>query len=144
MRANIFPIFNNSLLIYNEAKNNTKESELVQLLTNPNYGLIPAKAIQCPEIVFMTSYPPRECGIATYTQDLKNAMQDKFGASISLKICALEKTFKIPLVWLCSHKVIRACVRSPDHSSTRSFAPRCCYLHKAHRNDKNELTSCSS
>jgi glycosyltransferase involved in cell wall biosynthesis len=92
MRANIFPIFNNSLLIYNEAKNNTKESELVQLLTNPNYGLIPAKAIQCPEIVFMTSYPPRECGIATYTQDLKNAMQDKFGASISLKICALEKT----------------------------------------------------
>lgn len=92
MRANIFPIFNNSLLIYNEVKNNTKENELVQLLTNPNYALIPAKVIQRPEIVFMTSYPPRECGIATYTQDLKNAMEDKFGNTFSLKICALEKS----------------------------------------------------
>lgn len=90
MRANIFPIFNNSLLIYNEAKNNTKESELVQLLTNPNYELIPAKEIQRPEIVFMTSYPPRECGIATYSEDLKNAIKEKYGTTFSLKVCALE------------------------------------------------------
>ena len=45
-----------------------------------------------PEILLITSYPPREFGIATYSQDLKNAIAEKFGNSFSLKICALEAT----------------------------------------------------
>ena len=43
-----------------------------------------------PEILFITSYPQRECGIATYSYDLVNAIQEKFGKSFSLKVCALE------------------------------------------------------
>lgn len=43
-----------------------------------------------PEILFITSYPPRECGIATYSQDLLVALNNKFSNSFSLKICALE------------------------------------------------------
>lgn len=43
-----------------------------------------------PEILFITSYPPRECGIATYSQDLVKALDNKFSNSFSLKICALE------------------------------------------------------
>ncbi len=43
-----------------------------------------------PEILFMTSYPPRECGIATYSQDLLKALDNKFNDSFSLKVCALE------------------------------------------------------
>lgn len=43
-----------------------------------------------PEILFITSYPPRECGIATYSQDLINAIREKFDSSFSLKVCALE------------------------------------------------------
>jgi glycosyltransferase involved in cell wall biosynthesis len=43
-----------------------------------------------PEILFVTSYPPRECGIATYSQDLMKALDNKFGNSFSLKVCALE------------------------------------------------------
>lgn len=42
------------------------------------------------EILFVSSYPPRECGIATYTQDLINAIKEKFGNSFSLTVCALE------------------------------------------------------
>ncbi len=42
------------------------------------------------EILFVSSYPPRECGIATYTQDLIHAVKEKFGSSFSLKVCALE------------------------------------------------------
>ena len=42
------------------------------------------------KILFITSYPPRECGIATYSEDLVRALKDKFGDSISIKICALE------------------------------------------------------
>ncbi len=43
-----------------------------------------------PEILFLTSYPPRECGIATYSQDLLKSLDNKFSNSFSLKVCALE------------------------------------------------------
>jgi glycosyltransferase involved in cell wall biosynthesis len=43
-----------------------------------------------PEVLFITSYPPRECGIATYAQDLLKALNNKFTDSFSLKVCALE------------------------------------------------------
>lgn len=46
--------------------------------------------IELPEILFITSYPARECGIATYSQDLIEALQNKFSESFSLKVCALE------------------------------------------------------
>ncbi len=41
-------------------------------------------------ILVITSFPPRECGIATYSQDLIKALNNKFKSSFSLKICALE------------------------------------------------------
>src|SRR5664279_4735021 len=42
------------------------------------------------EILFITSYPPRECGIATYSQDLIKALNNKFCNALSIKVCALE------------------------------------------------------
>ena len=42
------------------------------------------------EILFITSYPPRECGIATYSQDLITTLNKKFSNSLSIKVCALE------------------------------------------------------
>lgn len=50
----------------------------------------PKKEMVLPEIVVITSYPPRECGIATYSQDLVFALQNKFTDSFQIKICALE------------------------------------------------------
>jgi len=91
MKANLFPTYNNSLLVYNEAKRNLNESDLMKLIMNSKSETIfTVKENKLPEIVIISSYPPRECGIATYTQDLKNAIQEKFGNSFSLKICALE------------------------------------------------------
>jgi glycosyltransferase involved in cell wall biosynthesis len=45
---------------------------------------------QLPEILFITSYPPRECGIATYSLDLITAIRKKFTQSFAIKIAALE------------------------------------------------------
>ena len=42
------------------------------------------------EILVISSYPPRECGIATYSQDLIKALNNKFSNSFNIKVCALE------------------------------------------------------
>jgi glycosyltransferase involved in cell wall biosynthesis len=42
------------------------------------------------EILIVTSFPPRVCGIATYSQDLIKAMNNKFSNSLCIKVCALE------------------------------------------------------
>lgn len=47
-----------------------------------------------PEILVLTSYPPRVCGIATYSQDLICAITNKFGKSFTIKVCALETPFE--------------------------------------------------
>jgi len=47
------------------------------------------------EILFITSFPPRECGIATYSYDLIKALNSKFEDSFKIKICALENEFEI-------------------------------------------------
>ncbi|MCF8256396.1 MAG: glycosyltransferase [Flavobacteriales bacterium] len=46
---------------------------------------------QLPQVLVITSYPPRECGIATYSEDLIKALQHKFGITFSISICALEE-----------------------------------------------------
>lgn len=42
------------------------------------------------EILIISSYPPRECGIATYTQDLLSALKNKFNNSFKIQVCAIE------------------------------------------------------
>lgn len=43
-----------------------------------------------PKILIVASFPPRQCGIATYTADLKQALEVKYENSFDVKICALE------------------------------------------------------
>jgi glycosyltransferase involved in cell wall biosynthesis len=53
--------------------------------------LLTAKKKDLPVLVMITSYPPRECGIATYANDLYNSLINKFEKSFSIQICALEQ-----------------------------------------------------
>ena len=41
-------------------------------------------------VLVITTYPPRECGIATFSQDLVLALNNKFSRSFKISICALE------------------------------------------------------
>lgn len=43
-----------------------------------------------PGILFITTYPPRQCGIATYSEDLISSLKNKFDHSFSIHICPLE------------------------------------------------------
>ncbi|WP_217341306.1 glycosyltransferase [Flavobacterium sp. A45] len=63
------------------------KSELNSPVSN---HMIPEAIVKLPEILVMTTYPPKECGIATYSQDLIESLNKKFKNSFSVKICALE------------------------------------------------------
>jgi glycosyltransferase involved in cell wall biosynthesis len=45
-----------------------------------------------PEILMLSTYPPRECGIATYTNDLIHAIQKKYQSTFQIQVGALENT----------------------------------------------------
>ncbi len=67
------------------------------LLNNPSFKRYSGNGIsvsdiekKLPEVLFITSFPPRECGIATYSQDLVKALNNKFHQSFKISLCALE------------------------------------------------------
>ena len=68
-----------------ETLTNKTRSEQFQLK-----NLLPStlQKIAVMEVVCITSFPPRECGIATYSQDLLNALANKFD-NFKLSVCAL-------------------------------------------------------
>ena len=92
MGAVVFPISTGRLSGYKETTKNDKGDTYMKLSHIIRRETHPFKQVELPEILFITSYPPRECGIATYSQDLRNAIHEKFGNSASFKICALEAT----------------------------------------------------
>lgn len=65
-----------------------ENTHTTEFLNNPTYFF--EQNYNLPEIVFITSFPPRECGIATYSQDLIHALTNQFENSFHCSICALE------------------------------------------------------
>lgn len=54
------------------------------------YSNFKKRETNLPEILFITTYPPRECGIATYSQDLMDALNTKFKKTFQIIVAALE------------------------------------------------------
>ncbi|NCA21992.1 MAG: glycosyl transferase family 1, partial [Crocinitomicaceae bacterium] len=42
------------------------------------------------KMLIISSYPPRECGIASFTNDIVKAVENVFGNSLQVEICALQ------------------------------------------------------
>lgn len=77
----------------NKIKSDRRDNQLGTARTAFSIGdaiEITQESERLPEILFVTSYPPRECGIATYSQDLIAALTNKFQDSFSLRVAALE------------------------------------------------------
>ena len=48
--------------------------------------------ITVPEMLFITTYTPRECGIATYSEDLIHSIEAKYKDSFKINICPIVNT----------------------------------------------------
>ena len=84
-------IFNESSdLIVHRSEITDLESAIQSKISPKNQKPNPDNANAPTEILFITSYPPRECGIATYSQDLIKSLNNKFSNSLSIKVCAME------------------------------------------------------
>jgi glycosyltransferase involved in cell wall biosynthesis len=81
------------LKLYNSAPSFTSVPKPSVFASRFYNGVEPAS--QLPEILFVTSCPPRECGIATYTQDLVHALKNQFSNAFSCTFCALESDTEI-------------------------------------------------
>ncbi len=46
-------------------------------------------------VLFISSFPPRQCGIATFTLDLIQALKKGFGQSVHCTVCALETSQEV-------------------------------------------------
>lgn len=46
------------------------------------------------EILCITTYPPRQCGIATFSDDLIRSVEQKFEQSYKVRVCAVESSFE--------------------------------------------------
>jgi glycosyltransferase involved in cell wall biosynthesis len=85
--------------IFNTTGTKPTKTLLFKTDKNGNIARMAKSPKSLPEILFVTSYPNRECGIATYSQDLIHAIKGKFGNSYALKVCALEgkeKEYRYP------------------------------------------------
>ncbi|GGG63097.1 glycosyl transferase [Epilithonimonas arachidiradicis] len=75
----------------NENKMNKNiNSDVEDKAIRQSYNGIKHKTYDKKEIVFVSTFPPKVCGIATYTQDLIKSLQAKFGESFKLTICPME------------------------------------------------------
>lgn len=42
------------------------------------------------KMLMVSSYPPRECGLATFSNDIVNAVKNVFGDTLPIEVCALQ------------------------------------------------------
>jgi glycosyltransferase involved in cell wall biosynthesis len=77
------------IVLYNSAIE-LKFWETKKIILSDVHNRLVEEGNNIPEILFITSFPPRECGIATYSQDLVDALNNQFENSFTCTICALE------------------------------------------------------
>ncbi|HET8737359.1 MAG TPA: glycosyltransferase [Pricia sp.] len=86
---------NKSTIMGNEMKKRTKRQVkipkyLPQQIVHHETRRVSSVENDCVEVVLLSSYPPRQCGIGTYSKDLQRALNNTFGASFKVNVYPLE------------------------------------------------------
>jgi len=86
-------------------------------------------------LLFVTSFPPRECGIATFAQDLLNALHKSFSGQLDISICALQaagETAKLqpPVEYVVDPFDIESCVAFAHRVNADEQIDMVCFEHE--------------
>ncbi|MCW3462186.1 glycosyltransferase [Chitinophaga nivalis] len=87
-------------------------------------------------LLFVTSFPPRECGIATFAQDLVNAMQKNFAGKLNIEIAALKESGKpninkeLPVTYLVNPFDIDDCIAFAQQINQNDKIDLLCFEHE--------------
>lgn len=86
-------------------------------------------AEELPEVLFITSFPPKVCGIATYSEDLIKSLKTKFGKSFKAIICPIEN----------ADEHYDYAQKTSYHLNTSDYDSYIRLAHKINKNDHIEL-----
>lgn len=71
---------------------------------------------QLPKILFISTFPPVKCGIASFTQDLVNAINPGIQGNFAIDICALDKSgiglYEPPVSMIMDGHNLDSCIES--------------------------------
>ena len=90
MKNNHSPDMNQSLELFKGSVRDRTSQFFNHFNVSKEPSSRPSRSVDKPEVLLISSYPPRECGLATYSHDLVTALKQKFGDSFSIRVCALE------------------------------------------------------
>jgi glycosyltransferase involved in cell wall biosynthesis len=70
---------------------------------------------QQPKILFISTFPPRKCGIASFTKDLINAINTEIEGNAVISVCALDKKknaalYQYPVAMVMDGSEIDSCI----------------------------------
>jgi glycosyltransferase involved in cell wall biosynthesis len=93
------------------------------------------RQFQQSSILFISSYPPRKCGIASFTQDLANAVSKEIGDDHTIAICALDRKnsnlhYDHPVTMRMDSNAMDSCMETATRISRDASVKLLCIEHE--------------
>jgi glycosyltransferase involved in cell wall biosynthesis len=92
-------------------------------------------SIQNSKILFISTFPPKKCGIASFTQDLVNAINPVLAKDIFIDVCALDKKkngayYDVPVSMIMDSHQMDSCMETAQKINRDSSIRLICIEHE--------------
>jgi glycosyltransferase involved in cell wall biosynthesis len=92
-------------------------------------------SLQKSQILFIGTYPPRKCGIASFTQDLVKAIDLELTEEMEISVCALDKKknaklYEEPVSMVMDSHDLESCVETATKINSNTAIQLICIEHE--------------